>query len=340
MNRLILSVWTALALAATGCGPSFRAVEPNKPMLPSLPSPDQGGEHLLYATFDRATPELRYASSKNGLTWKAVQNGRGYFKAKAAFRDPSIARGPDGVYHCVYTTANAGSIGYISSTDLVNWSAPRWLPVMKAKPATTTTWAPDLLWDSERQEWLLVWSADVAGEFRVDKDDEKFIHRMYACTTRDFKTFSDTWLYFDPGHNVIDPELVEYRGRYVLFYKDERLTPDRKLVLVTEASDPRGPFAPGQLTLPLSPIEGVSALVYPDRMVLYFDAYIDNAMGAMQSTDLVTWTNISSQTWFPPGHRHGSVIRVSPAEYERVLTAPAVDNEPKADSGRVSMARE
>lgn len=322
MIRRFLIVLPVFALVMTGCGQSFRAVQPGKILLPSLPQPDSGGDYLLYATFDRAAPELRFASSRNAMTWSKVRRGSAFFADHTTFRDPSVARGPDGTYHCVYTTASTNSIGYTSSRDLVNWSPPQWLPVMQREPRTRASWAPELFWDRSRQEWLIVWSSDVAGEFRVDHDTERFIHRLYACTTKDFGSLSDTWLYFDPGHNVIDPDLVEFRGEVLLFYKDERLTPDRKVLMVASASDPRGPFSDPRPTLPLAPVEGSSALPMDGGLIVYFDAYIDNAMGAMHTTDLVTWRDISEQTWFPPGHRHGSVLRVSREEYDRVVNAP------------------
>ncbi len=319
-GRILCRALAAAVVLASlaGCGESYRAVDPRRPLPASLPSADVGRQHLVYATFDRASPELRYAISRNGQTWRPVAGGKGFFRENADFRDPSIVQGPDGVYHCVYTSGDPGSIGHISSTDLINWSPPRWLPVMKHEPGVRVSWAPDLLWDAKRSEWLLVWSSDVADKFRVDKDDERFIHRLYAATTRDFVTLSPTWLFFDPGHNVIDPEIVQFRGEYLLFYKDERLTPDRKVILMSRASDPRGPFKPGVETLPLAPIEGASALVEQDRLVLYFDAYVDDAMGAMETFDLVTWTDISDRVWFPRGHRHGSVIRVDAQTYAKL----------------------
>lgn len=313
---------TLIPFILSACNPSYRAVRPNRAIASSAPAATQGGDYLLYATFDRSAPELRFASSRNGYTWESVQNGKAFFTARAAFRDPSIVRGTDGLFHCVYTTADPRSIGYISSHDLVNWSAPRWLPVMGHEPQTVVTWAPELFWDRTRNEWLITWSSDVAGKFRTDKDDEKFIHRLYACTTKDFKTFSPTWLFFDPGHNVIDPQMVEYKGKYVLFYKDERLTPDRKVIMVTESNDPRGPYPLGRETIPNAPIEGSSALVFMNNMIVYFDAYVDDAMGAMTSQDLITWTDISEQTWFPKGHRHGSVLRVTAEEFARVVEPP------------------
>lgn len=329
MRTLLLAM--LLSLNLIGCGRSFRAVQPGKALLPSLPRPEQGDDSLLSATFDRSAPELRFASSRNGMTWSKVQNGKAFFVDHATMRDPSVVRGPDGTYHCVYTTASTNSIGYTSSRDLVDWSPPRWLPVMQHEPRTRVCWAPELFWDRSRQEWLLVWSSDVAGEFRVDHDTERFIHRLYACTTKDFITLSKPWLYFDPGYNVIDPDLVEFRGQVVLFYKDERLNPDRKVLMLATASDPRGPFCDPRPTLPLAPVEGPSALPLGDGLIVYFDAYIDNAMGAMRTTDLVAWENISKQTWFPPGHRHGSVLRVSRETFDRVVS-PAGSSETSSSS--------
>jgi hypothetical protein len=52
---------------------------------------------------------------------------------------------------------------------------------------------------------------------------------MYYVTTRDFKTFSQTRLFFDPGFNVIDATVIKSGKRYYMVFKDERQNPVQKL---------------------------------------------------------------------------------------------------------------
>ena len=78
---------------------------------------------------------LHLAASTDGYRWEKLGGGASYLtpsvgKAKL-MRDPCIVRGPDGVYHMVWTSGwNENGIGYASSKDLVHWTPQRELPVM------------------------------------------------------------------------------------------------------------------------------------------------------------------------------------------------------------------
>jgi hypothetical protein len=41
-------------------------------------------------------------------------------------------------------------------------------------------------------------------------------------------------------------------------------------------------------------------------------------MGAVKSDDLENWIDISDQVSFPEGARHGSIIRISKKEFEKL----------------------
>ena len=61
-------------------------------------------------------------------------------------RDPSIAQGPDGVFHLVWTCSWKGDngFGYAGSKDLKNWSEQKFIPVMQKEPTTVNVWAPEI----------------------------------------------------------------------------------------------------------------------------------------------------------------------------------------------------
>src|SRR5580765_3753262 len=64
-------------------------------------------------------------------------------------RDPSLARGPDGTFHLVWTTGwhTDQGFGYANSKDLVHWSEQQFIPVMTNEPTTVNVWAPELFYD-------------------------------------------------------------------------------------------------------------------------------------------------------------------------------------------------
>lgn len=64
--------------------------------------------------------------------------------------------------------------------------------------------------------------------------------------------------------------------------------------------------------------EGPTVARVGSEWVVYFDKYRDKKYGAVASSDLKNWRDISGQVSFPPGLRHGTVFRVSGQEFERL----------------------
>lgn len=267
---------------------------------------------------------LHLAVSDDGYRWARANQGRSVMAPalgkEKLVRDPCIVQGPDGVYHMVWTIGwNGGGIGYACSKDLLNWSEQRELPVMAHEPGALNAWAPEIAYDSRRGEYLIVWASTIPGRFPETDgtSEQRYNHRMYATTTRDFNTFTPTRLFYDPGFSVIDATFLDFNGKQYLIVKDETLTPPRKHLRLAEAASLQGPF--GALQPPLSRpglwAEGPSALQIGDYAVVYMDAYRDGFYTAMRSRDLVNWEDISSLLHFPDEHtkarmRHGTVIAI------------------------------
>lgn len=196
-------------------------------------------------------------------------------------RDPCIIRGPDGLFHMVWTVSwNDRGIGYASSKDLVNWSEQVFIPVMSHEPRTLNCRAPEIAYDPKAKQFMIYWSTTIPGRFPKSEalGDEKYNHRLYYTTTRDFKTFSAT---------------------------------SRKLK--KDYSSP-GPAITGNYWA-----EGPTAIRFNHKWWLYFDKYTLHQYGALQSEDLQQWTDISSQVKFPDGARHGSVLIINRAEFNHLL---------------------
>ena len=89
---------------------------------------------------------------------------------------------------------------------------------------------------------------------------------MYYVTTKDFETYSETRLFFDPGFAVIDSFLVCDRDRYMLVTKDETKNPEpKKNLFVATALSAEGPYE--KIAEPFSPdwVEGPAVLKIRDR---------------------------------------------------------------------------
>ena len=104
-----------------------------------------------------------------------------------------------------------------------------------------------------------------------------------------------------------------------MFLKDETREPAQKNLRVARARNLTGPYA--EAGPPITGkywAEGPTAFKMDGKWMVYFDKYTEHAMGAVQSADLVNWTDISSQISFPKGMRHGSVFKVSKEEFARL----------------------
>ena len=65
--------------------------------------------------------------------------------------------------------------------------------------------------------------------------------------------------------------------------------------------------------------EGPTTLKINGEWIVYFDKHRDHKYGAVQSPDLVNWTDISDKISLPTGIRHGSIFKISKTELEPLL---------------------
>jgi beta-xylosidase len=320
-RRALLSLAAAALLAGCAATP---------------PAPGPAADAYLFAYFVKNGEDgLHLAASTDGYHWDKLGGGASFLKPAVGksklMRDPCIVRGPDGTFHMVWTSGwNENNIGYASSNDLVHWSEQKALPVMAHEPSVLNTWAPEIVYDARRGEYLIFWSSTVPGRFpQTDNSgDGKYNHRIYATTTRDFVSFTPTTLFYDPGFSVIDATFMHARGADYLLVKDETRNPVRKYLQLASAPDLHGPF--GQLRSPITPpglwTEGPTALQVGQDTIIYYDAYTAKHYGALRSRDLVHWEDVTSKMSFPDEGtpqrmRHGTAITVPPALLDQLRTA-------------------
>jgi beta-xylosidase len=271
---------------------------------------------------------LHLAWSEDGLQWTALREGESCLDPTVGkdrlMRDPSIVQGPDGRFHMVWTSSWTDRIiGYAHSTDLIEWSPQRAIPVMMHEPKARNSWAPELFFDRASEEFWIIWSTTIPGRFpsTAGSSESDYNHRIYSTSTRDFVSFTPTRLFFDPGYNVIDGFLATHGKRYLLFYKDERKLPEAKKEILLATSDRLiGPWeAPREPISPRNWVEGPSVVQIDGDWLVYFDAYTRHRYEAVRSKDLVSWTDITHRIRFPEGARHGTVLRVSRTVWDRLV---------------------
>jgi len=303
-------------------------------LLASLHGSAQEGDSVyLFSYFiNNGQDGLHLAWSEDGLCWKALNNNQSFLKPIVGndklMRDPCIIQTPDKLFHMVWTVSwGEKGIGYARSTDLVHWSEQQYIPVMEHENKAMNCWAPEIFYDEGKEEFMIFWSTTIPGRFpETDgSGDGKNNHRMYYVTTRDMEHFSETKLLYDPGFNSIDGTLLRHRDRYLMFLKDETKRPvAKKNIRIATASDPTGPWSPAS-----EPIydkdwaEGPTIARVGEQWILYFDRYTAERFGALATSDLEHWDDISAQLSFPEGTRHGTILKVSRATLENLKNPKA-----------------
>ena len=296
---------------------------------------------FLFSYFvDNGQDGLHLAYSQDGLTWETLNNGQPLLAPEIGqdklMRDPCIVQDPNGTFHMVWTTGWWDRhIGIAHSRDLIHWSKQEAIPVMQHEPQARNCWAPELIYDEEKGQYVIFWSTWITGRYpdtdatghilSSDPNKPRMSHRIYATTTEDFETFSPTFLFFEPGFNVIDATILPYENQFVMFVKDETLLPPAKTIHYTTAGHASGPYAT-DVSAPITGhywAEGPSALRVDDYVYVYFDKYRNHRYGAVRSKDLKQWEDASDRVHFPEGVRHGTMFKVSKAIVDRLINLSA-----------------
>ena len=129
-----------------------------------------------------ATDGLRFIYSYDGWHWDSIPGTwlRPEVGKQKVMRDPSVIRTPDGTFHLVWTSSWRGDrgFGYASSKDLKHWSEQRFIEVM-SDTTTVNVWAPELFWDDDRQQAVIIWASCIPGKFPDGQEEHKNNPRLY-----------------------------------------------------------------------------------------------------------------------------------------------------------------
>ena len=343
-------VLAAVLAAACGCAavptvfdPASAGIQPDP-----LPAHPEKGP-FLFCYFLGNGDGLHLAASQDGLQFAPIGGANKIFltptigvnidgstKDNHLMRDPCMRQGLDGMYHLVWTTGwYQYGFGTASSPDLTHWSQQQFVEVMKFEPKTANTWAPELFYDDQKGQWMVFWASTIAGKFPATdppagEGDRMALngasvglnHRIYYTTTRDFKTWADARLLYDPGFNCIDATIAKMPdGRYIMVLKDETKVPvAKKNLRMATADTPEGPWS--KASDPISKgdtwVEGPTINRVNDAWYVYYDEYINHKYGAIKTTDFKTWDLVQGDFSVPTGSRHGTVFPTTQAVIDRL----------------------
>lgn len=308
--------------------------------------------HEIHAMLSEGTDPTR---------WTALNDGRGIVTStmgEKGIRDPHLVRAPDGTYYLLGTdldirrTERPGiqgdfwdwlgrhgsrSINVWESTDLVTWSPQRQVEI--SPPTAGMAWAPKTVWDDAADAFLLIWSARMYAADDVDHERDG-VHRLLACHTRDFRTFTEPvdWghptrstidalvIAVDAAGNAVAPSRPPAVGQvsYLRFVKDEAagvVFAERSANLhATDWEPVSGSVTAGTDT---GIVEGPLAFQsFTDgEWYLWVDEYTGADRGYLPfhaaSPGVERWDPVQGHL-FPGKVKHGTVIPLTAAEYARL----------------------
>jgi len=270
---------------------------------------------------------LHLAYSRDGYKWSTLNHEGSILRPFAGhdrlMRDPCIIKGPDGLFHMVWTAGwNEKGIGYANSRDLIHWSTQQYIPVMESEKDALNCWAPEIIYDNTTKRYMIYWATTIPGRFpEGDTSDEgKYNHRIYYTTTKDFKKFSPAAILYNKGFSVIDATIHKEKNFYFMFLKNETLKPfpEKNIRIATSRHLTYGYGEPSASITGEYWAEGPTVIKWKGQWFVYFDKYRDHSYGALISRDLKKWKDISRQLDFPGGARHGTVFTISGNELEKI----------------------
>ncbi|MEV5493320.1 family 43 glycosylhydrolase [Streptomyces bobili] len=340
---------TTVELTATVAKGDARTTRAFTAKVPELPAPQAyKGYMFSYFTGEGTSDgEQLYAALSKGndpLNWRELNDGKPVLTStlgEKGLRDPFIIRSPEGdKFYQIATDlriygngdwdasqrTGSKSIMVWESTDLVNWTNQR---LVKVSPdAAGNTWAPEAYYDEKLGEYVVFWASKLYAN--ADHSGDTYNRMMYA-TTRDFYTFSEPKVWIDRGYSVIDSTVIQHDGTYFRLSKDERNntsdTPNSKFIF-EERSDSLldtswTAVAEGIGKGAMSAAEG--PLVFKsnteDKWYAFLDEFGGRGYIPFETTDLASgvWTPSTGYD-LPSKPRHGTVLPVTQAEYDRLLT--------------------
>lgn len=279
--------------------------------------------------------QIYFSVSRDGLHWKDLNNGKPVIVSKVGekgLRDPFILRNRlDGKFYiiatdlCIHAGKGWGIAQYegsrnlmvMSSENLTDWSSPE--AVELAIPQAGCLWAPEAVYDEKTGDYLTYWASMVKCE-----GEEEAKQRIYAARTKDFKQFTEPFVYLERKNHVIDTTMIENDGVYYRFSKDETT----KNIIADKSRDV-GSLDFEELPVPevnkLKGVEGPLCFPFNDReeYCLMVDQFATDAgYLPIVTSDMASGVfRVLDKSEYDMGQtkkRHGSVLNITEEEYQKL----------------------
>lgn len=296
---------------------------------------------------EKTTPDgeqVYFGVSRDGFSWEEVNCGQpvlwAYYGDKGVrdftitrcrhtgkyyifATDLSLSYGMRGQYHHSWDEIGRNGSKCLSvweSADLVSWSEQKLVKL--GDEDFGCLWAPDIIYNRKSDDYVLHWSSAHRSNHYGPK-------AIYYSRTKDFAHFSKPEvLYRKEDSGVIDSAMYEEDGRYYLFVKSEK---NPSNIILLKSGNVTGPFErveafdESMAAIEAGQYEAPTAVRLEDgRWSLFLDyygvpgegqGYVPFVADSMESGRFV---RSDEKFHFPYGYKHGTIIKISTEEYERI----------------------
>ncbi|MBO7156507.1 MAG: glycoside hydrolase family 43 protein [Clostridia bacterium] len=297
----------------------------------------KGNEDLKEDGTRNVEEAIFYAVSLDGYSYKALNNDKPVLISNSGTggtRDPFIFKTEEGDYvmlatdmHARYGWGSNRSIITWRSKDLINWEKETVLKLSGNRDIlrrATAAWAPQAIFDHERGEYMIYFSADKTYSL-IDSQEELGMKCIYKVYTKDFTSLtSPIEPFFEvDGEDVIDADIIiDQDGIYRMFYK----TSANQGVMMVSSNTLNGEY---KNTVEVASLmcEGSNAykLSGKDKWVIMTDLHWGGWWGVnyalYETLDFETFRSLDMVKDYslPFNPRHGYVITISREEYQNLI---------------------
>lgn len=292
-----------------------------------------GNTAYLFTYFtgnSKAEEAIRFAISSDGYHYRALNGNNPIISSEkisstGGVRDPHILRGADNKTFYMVATDMVSAKGWnsnramvlLKSTDLIHWTSSV-VNIQERFPNNENllrVWAPQTIYDAKVKKYMVYWS------MKHGNDPDKIYYAYANAAFTDLET-EPKQLFFSPTNgSCIDGDIIYDNGKYNLFFKTEgngngikkavsnELTggyklQDKYLQQTTEAVEGAGVFK----------------LNLGDGYILMYDVYMKGRYQFTKSADLEHFTVVDQDITMDFHPRHGTVLPITQAEANRLLT--------------------
>lgn len=249
---------------------------------------------------DNAGTRLAFSSDTTGNQWQKYNNEAAVIVPitvtganDSRMRDPMIAYDSlNRRFNLVWTVSWTGKvIGWDTSSLLKSgtWGPQVGLAISNNITNSSFSWAPEILWDDLKNQWMIYWSVAVSGT------NTRVYYSMITGT--DFRNFGTPQVLLNTGYDIIDADIIKVgAGNYQMFFKDER-TGYKYIRRASGATTPQGPYGTISSVVANATTEGPSVVKQGNEYHIFVDHYSNQGVGIAKSKNIDTALSPWPETW-------------------------------------------